>query len=82
MKAIVQDRYGPPDVLHLEDIEEPIAPADEVLVRVLAASAFIGDWHVATGVPYAIRAVSGVAPRRTVCAGRTSRVGSSRWAPT
>ena len=59
MKAIVQDRYGPPDVLHLEDIEEPIARADEVLVRVLAASAFIGDWHVATGLPYAIRAVSG-----------------------
>jgi hypothetical protein len=25
MKAIVQDRYGPADVLHLEDIEEPIA---------------------------------------------------------
>jgi len=60
MKAIVQDRYGPPDVLHLEDIEEPIARADEVLVRVLAASAFIGDWHVATGLPYAIRAVSGL----------------------
>jgi len=59
MKAIVQDRYGLPDVLHVADIEEPVAGADEVLVRVLAASAFIGDWHVVTGLPYAIRAVSG-----------------------
>src|SRR5215218_9715642 len=82
MKAIVQDRYGPPDVLHLEDIEEPIATADEVLVRVLAASAFIGDWHVATGVPYAIRAVSGVrAPKNRVrgqdFAGRVESVGAN-----
>src|ERR671919_387000 len=67
MKAIVQDRYGPADVLRLEDIEEPVAGADEVLVRVLAASAFIGDWHIATGLPYAIRAVSGLrAPKNRV----------------
>jgi NADPH:quinone reductase-like Zn-dependent oxidoreductase len=82
MKAIVQDRYGPPDVLHLEDIEEPIARADEVLVRVLAASAFIGDWHVATGLPYAIRLVSGLrAPKNRVrgqdFAGRVESVGAN-----
>jgi NADPH:quinone reductase-like Zn-dependent oxidoreductase len=82
MKAIVQDRYGPPDVLHLEDIEEPIARADEVLVRVLAASAFIGDWHIATGLPYAIRAVSGLrAPKNHVrgqdFAGRVESVGAN-----
>lgn len=80
MKAIVQDRYGPADVLHVEDIEEPVAGAGEVLVRVLAASAFIGDWHVATGVPYAIRAVSGLrAPKNRVrgqdFAGRVEAVG-------
>ena len=82
MKAIVQDRYGPPDVLHLEDIEEPIARADEVLVRVLAASAFIGDWHIVTGLPYAIRAVSGLrAPKNHVrgqdFAGRVESVGAN-----
>ena len=60
MKAIVQYRYGPPDVIRLEDVEEPVAGAEEVLVRVLAASAFIGDWHIAAGLPYAIRAVSGL----------------------
>jgi NADPH:quinone reductase-like Zn-dependent oxidoreductase len=82
MKAIVQDGYGPPDVLHLEDIEEPIAGADEVLVRVLAASAFIGDWHIATGLPYAIRAVSGLrAPKNRVrgqdFAGQVESVGDN-----
>ena len=80
MKAIVQDRYGPADVLRLEDIEEPVAGADEVLVRALAASAFIGDWHIATGLPYAIRAVSGLrAPKNRVrgqdFAGRVEAVG-------
>ena len=80
MKAIVQDRYGPADVLRLEDIEEPVAGLDEVLVRVLAASAFIGDWHIATGLPYAIRAVSGLrAPKNRVrgqdFAGRVEAVG-------
>jgi NADPH:quinone reductase-like Zn-dependent oxidoreductase len=82
MKAIVQDRYGSPDVLHLEDIEVPIARADEVLVRVLAASAFMGDRHIATGLPYAIRAVSGLrAPKNHVrgqdFAGRVESVGAN-----
>jgi NADPH:quinone reductase-like Zn-dependent oxidoreductase len=80
MKAIVQDRYGLPDVLHVADIDEPVAGADEVLVRVVAASAFIGDWHIVTGLPYAIRAVSGLrAPKNRVrgqdFAGRVEAVG-------
>jgi NADPH:quinone reductase-like Zn-dependent oxidoreductase len=38
MRAIVYDRYGPPDVLHLEDVEQPLPGADEVLVRVRATA--------------------------------------------
>jgi len=60
MKAIVQDEYGSADVLRLEDVETPVAGRGEVLIRVIAASAFIGDWHVITGTPYAIRLVSGL----------------------
>jgi NADPH:quinone reductase-like Zn-dependent oxidoreductase len=60
MKAIVQDEYGSADVLRLEDVETPVAGRGEVLIRVIAASAFIGDWHVMTGTPYAIRLVSGL----------------------
>jgi len=60
MKAIVQDEYGSADVLRLEDVETPVAGRGEILIRVIAASAFIGDWHVMTGTPYAIRLVSGL----------------------
>ena len=67
MKAIVQDRYGPADVLKLEDIDMPVARPGDVLIRVDAASAFIGDWHIMTGTPYAIRLVSGMrAPKQRV----------------
>ena len=67
MKAIVQDEYGSADVLRFEDVDVPIAGKDEVLLRVGAASAFIGDWHVMTGTPYAIRLVSGLrAPKQRV----------------
>jgi NADPH:quinone reductase-like Zn-dependent oxidoreductase len=67
MRAVVQDRYGSADVLKLEDIDEPTARNGEVLVRVAAASAFIGDWHIMTGTPYAIRLVSGMrAPKQRV----------------
>ena len=52
MKAIVQDRYGSADVLELTDIDKPVVGSGEVLLRVHAASAHIGDWHVMTGLPY------------------------------
>jgi NADPH:quinone reductase-like Zn-dependent oxidoreductase len=60
MKAMVQDRYGTADVLELEDIDKPEIGDDDMLVRVLAASAHIGDWHIMTGLPYLIRMVSGL----------------------
>ncbi|MBI4312067.1 MAG: NAD(P)-dependent alcohol dehydrogenase [Chloroflexi bacterium] len=56
MKAIVQDRYGPPeDVLELKDIEAPVVKDDEVLVCVHAASVHADVWHVVTGLPYVLR---------------------------
>ncbi len=55
MKAIVQDEYGTADDLMLADIDRPVVGTGEVLVRVHAASVFIGDWHIITGLPYAIR---------------------------
>jgi NADPH:quinone reductase-like Zn-dependent oxidoreductase len=57
MRAIVQDRYGEPDVLELRDIDRPVPKANEVLVRVHAAGLHRGDWHVMTGLPYLIRLV-------------------------
>ena len=55
MKAVVQDRYGSADVLELTDIDKPVVGSGDVLLRVHAASAHIGDWHVMTGLPYLLR---------------------------
>lgn len=56
MKAITHRRYGEPDVLTLEQLPRPVPGPDEVLVRVMAAGASIGDHHIITGKPYLIRA--------------------------
>ena len=55
MKAIVQDEYGPVEVLHLADIEKPVPGPSDVLVRVYAAGVDAGVWHVTTGMPYMVR---------------------------
>src|SRR5690242_9739631 len=46
MKALMRDRYGPPDVLEVRDIERPTPKEREVLVRVHAASINDWDWQM------------------------------------
>ena len=82
MKAIVQDRYGSPDVLQLTDIAKPVVGDDDVLVRVHGAAVHIGDWHLMTGLPYLLRAGYGLrAPKVRVrgmdVAGRVEAVGAN-----
>ncbi|GAB3821068.1 NAD(P)-dependent alcohol dehydrogenase [Kribbella italica] len=55
MKAIVQDRYGAPDVLELREIDQPAPGASDVLVRVHAAAVNARDWHLMRGDPYVAR---------------------------
>jgi NADPH:quinone reductase-like Zn-dependent oxidoreductase len=81
MKAIVQDRYGEADVLHLEDIDVPTIDSGEVLLSVQAASLFAGDWHNMAGMPLAFRPASGLTkPKIRVrgrdVAGRVTAVGA------
>jgi NADPH:quinone reductase-like Zn-dependent oxidoreductase len=59
MHAIVRRRYGTPDVLSYEEIPRPVPGEHEVLVRVCAAGASIGDHHIVTGKPYVIRPAFG-----------------------
>ena len=55
MKAIVQERFGPPEVLRLADIDTPEVGADDVLVRVHAAALNPADWHFLRGDPLVAR---------------------------
>jgi NADPH:quinone reductase-like Zn-dependent oxidoreductase len=55
MKAIVQDRFGPPEVLRLADAGVPEVGARDVLVRVHAAALNPADWHIVRGDPLIAR---------------------------
>ncbi|MDH6580858.1 NAD(P)-dependent alcohol dehydrogenase [Kitasatospora sp. MAP5-34] len=64
MKAVVQDAYGPPEVLRVQEIDKPEPGPGEVLVRVRAAGLDPGVWHLTTGRPYLLRLALGLrAPR-------------------
>jgi len=59
MKAIVYEKYGPPEVLQFTEVEKPAPKADEVLVKVQAASVNPLDWHAMRGQPFLQRLESG-----------------------
>jgi NADPH:quinone reductase-like Zn-dependent oxidoreductase len=60
MQAIVQDRFGSPDVLRVDTVPVPKPGKGEVLVRVIASSANPRDWHYLRGVPYIARPTMGL----------------------
>ncbi len=60
MKAVVMERYGTPDVLSLRDVAKPAPKADEVLVRVHAASVNDWDWGLLQGTPFVNRVLNGL----------------------
>jgi len=64
VKAIVQERFGAPEVLRLADVDVPSVGPDDVLVRIRAAALNPYDWHMLRGDPYVARLLGGVGLRR------------------
>lgn len=81
MKAVVHDRYGPPEVLRIEDVPKPVPAPDEVLVRVRATGVTRSDAHLRAGQPFVSRFMSGpLRPKRRILghelAGEVDAVGA------
>jgi NADPH:quinone reductase-like Zn-dependent oxidoreductase len=66
MKAVVYDRYGPPDVLRIENVPVPLPGPREVLVQVKATGLNLSDWEGLTGSPGYARFGGLRRPRRRV----------------
>jgi NADPH:quinone reductase-like Zn-dependent oxidoreductase len=59
MKAVVQDRYGSPDVLRIDDVERPMPKDDEVLIRIRATTVSQTDTHIRGAHPFFWRLIGG-----------------------
>jgi NADPH:quinone reductase-like Zn-dependent oxidoreductase len=82
MRAVVHDTYGPPDVLRLEEVAQPVPRDHEVLVRVHATTVNRTDTGLRRGTPFAARCVTGLRrPRRRILgtefAGEVAGAGSA-----
>jgi NADPH:quinone reductase-like Zn-dependent oxidoreductase len=82
MKAIVYEKYGPPEVLHLKEVEKPSPKDNEVLIKVHAASVNAADWHLLTADIFLVRLETGLfKPKSHVIgadvAGRVEAVGKN-----
>lgn len=55
MRAVVQDNYGAPDVLRLDEVDRPVPKADEVLVKVHATTVTRSDCGVRAADPFFTR---------------------------
>jgi len=81
MKAFMSEKYGPPEMLRMAEVEQPTPAADEVLVKVLAVSVNPADWRSMRAKPFFSRATLGLLrPKHRIpgvdIAGRVEAVGS------
>jgi NADPH:quinone reductase-like Zn-dependent oxidoreductase len=81
MRAVVYDSYGPPEVLHLDDVDRPVPEDDEVLVRVHATTLNRTDCGWRSAKPFFVRYFIGLLrPKRRILgmefAGEVAEVGA------
>jgi NADPH:quinone reductase-like Zn-dependent oxidoreductase len=60
MKAAVFNRYGPPEVLEIADVQKPSAGDGDVLVRVYATTVCAADWRMRKADPVFVRFMLGL----------------------
>lgn len=60
MKAIIQNKYGSPDVLELARVKKPEPAEDQLLIKVKASSVNALDWHMMRADPFIIRLTAGL----------------------
>ena len=82
MRAVVHDRYGPPEVLRVEEVAPPVPQDNEVLVRVRASTVTRSDSGYRAADPFFSRVFTGLrAPKRRIVgtefAGEVEAVGGA-----